>query len=299
MDDKKTFFGLAIDPLHVGTGGYRLGRVDNTIVRDPGTDLPKVPGSSISGVCRNYAIYGLSPEEAEPALACARHPDEKKVRNNCGKCIICQTFGFASGKDKTSQMGLIRFFDGEILAFPVATMAGPVWVTTPGILARHGVAAPISPSNNGLIISTGFDVTVEKLNLGWLYLPCTRADIPFPVPDTADTPFIAGIKKQLVIAPEYLFSEIVNNNLEVRTSVSIDFDTGAAKSGALFTYEAIPRGALLAFDLVVDAYRCTGALPAEKVWKVAGLGLERFQLLGLGGMNTRGFGRIKVINQEV
>jgi CRISPR-associated protein Cmr4 len=294
MHDKKTFFGLAIDPLHVGTGGYRLGRVDNTIVRDPGTDLPKIPGSSISGVCRNYAIYGLNPEEAAPALACARHPDEKKVRNNCGKCIICQTFGFASGKDGTSQMGLIRFFDGEILAFPVSTMAGPVWVTSPGLLARHGVAEPVSPENEQLIAS--FDVPGGKLNLGWLYLPCTRADIPFPVQEADDTPQVAAIRERLVVAPDYLFSEIVNNNLEVRTSVSIDFDTGSAKPGALFTYEAIPRATLIAFDLVVDAYRCPETLSAEKVWEVANLGLERFQLLGLGGMNTRGFGRIKVIN---
>jgi CRISPR-associated protein Cmr4 len=294
MDEKRTFYGLAIDPLHVGTGGYRLGRVDNTIVRDPGSNLPKIPGSSISGVCRNYAIYGLSPEEAEPALACARHKDEKMVRNNCGKCLICRTFGFASGKDKTNQMGLIRFFDAAILAFPVATMAGPVWVTTAGILANHGFDVPAQPGSDELI--TSFEVPGGKLNLGWLYLPCNRQDVPFPVLNVTDTPQVDIIKSRLVIAPEYLFSEIVNNNLEVRTSVSIDFDTGAAKKGALFTYEAIPRATMVAFDVVVDDYRCTEALPAKKVWKVVELGLERFQLLGLGGMNTRGFGRIKVLN---
>ena len=35
------YFAYTIDPLHIGSGGYRLGRVDNTIVRDPGTNLPK------------------------------------------------------------------------------------------------------------------------------------------------------------------------------------------------------------------------------------------------------------------
>jgi CRISPR-associated protein Cmr4 len=44
--------GLAIDPIHVGTGGARLGRVDSTIVRDPATQIPKIPGSSLAGVYR-------------------------------------------------------------------------------------------------------------------------------------------------------------------------------------------------------------------------------------------------------
>ena len=35
-----TFLGMALDPIHVGAGGTRLGRVDNTIVRDPVTKIP-------------------------------------------------------------------------------------------------------------------------------------------------------------------------------------------------------------------------------------------------------------------
>jgi hypothetical protein len=47
--------GMALDPIHVGTGGARLGRVDLTIVRDPVTRVPKIPGSSLAGVYRAYA----------------------------------------------------------------------------------------------------------------------------------------------------------------------------------------------------------------------------------------------------
>ena len=39
---------LTLDPVHIGTGGYRLGRVDLSIVREPGTDLPKIPGTSLT-----------------------------------------------------------------------------------------------------------------------------------------------------------------------------------------------------------------------------------------------------------
>ena len=49
------YYALALHPIHVGTGGYRLGRVDNSIVREPGTNLPKLPGTSLSWACRAYA----------------------------------------------------------------------------------------------------------------------------------------------------------------------------------------------------------------------------------------------------
>jgi CRISPR-associated protein Cmr4 len=47
--------GMAVDPIHVGAGGGRLGRVDQSIVRDPVTRVPKIPGSSLAGVYRAYA----------------------------------------------------------------------------------------------------------------------------------------------------------------------------------------------------------------------------------------------------
>ncbi|WP_421658971.1 RAMP superfamily CRISPR-associated protein [Leptothermofonsia sp. ETS-13] len=46
--------------------------------------------------------------------------------------------------------------------------------------------------------------------------------------------------KRIVLVKDSLFSHIVNSNLEVRTSVAISPETGAAEEGALFTYEALP-----------------------------------------------------------
>jgi len=48
----KGVYARALDPIHIGAGGYRLGMADNTIVRDPATDVPKIPGTSITGVVR-------------------------------------------------------------------------------------------------------------------------------------------------------------------------------------------------------------------------------------------------------
>lgn len=47
--------------------------------------------------------------------------------------------------------------------------------------------------------------------------------------------------EDICIVPDNLIAQIINSNLEVRTSVSIDPLTGAAKDKALFTSEAIPR----------------------------------------------------------
>ena len=36
----------ALDPTHIGAGGYRMGRVDLTSVRDAHDQLPYIPGAS-------------------------------------------------------------------------------------------------------------------------------------------------------------------------------------------------------------------------------------------------------------
>ena len=50
------FIIMTVDPVHIGTGGMRLGRVDNAILREAGTNLPKIPGTALHGVIRGYAV---------------------------------------------------------------------------------------------------------------------------------------------------------------------------------------------------------------------------------------------------
>lgn len=96
----------------------------------------------------------------------------------------------------------------------------------------------------------------------------------------------------------------------MRTSVSINPETGAAENKALFTYEALPRSTFLTCDAILDDYRDSfptdgiththngAALPGGP-WNdpldvlKAGLGLISW--LGVGGMGTRGFGRIGIV----
>jgi len=113
--------------------------------------------------------------------------------------------------------------------------------------------------------------------------------------------------------------------------VSLDPATGAAEDGALFTYEAIPRATFFAWDMVVDDYRngfphhlnlqsldrfrrlrdnpqTIQALQSKlaplgwdqpdgmsAVREVITTGLRMAEALGVGGMGTRGFGRVRAI----
>ena len=55
MNEPMRFLARCLDPVHIGAGGYQLGRVDMTIVREPATGIPKVPGTSLAGAIRAYA----------------------------------------------------------------------------------------------------------------------------------------------------------------------------------------------------------------------------------------------------
>jgi len=340
------FLIMSTDPLHVGTGGMRLGRVDNTIVREPGTNLPKIPGTTLHGAIRAYAArrYGK--------IQCAGQ------KGHCGRpvCPICYTFGSIKGEDK-SFSGVVSITDARILLFPVYSMVGPVWVTSPTTLADAGFG-----NNNTVSEDKARWKGLTKgnaLNLGWLML---EKESDLTAPDDLMNRIPKAIKNRIVLVSDKLFSQIVNSNLEVRTSVAINPETGAAEEGALFTYEAIPRATIMWFDVIVDDFRGSfpetskleeweGILNAEsddqkkellKEWKIlfkeddniakaiekAQLwikeekftennetkwkwakmrcqdgkeailciiqsGLEWAEHLGIGGMGTRGFGRVK------
>ena len=290
-----TYFIMATDPIHIGTGGYRIGRVDNSILRDPSTNIPKIPGSSISGVIRNYAIWNERDEEQKKKMFDCYENEAEKKKGGCGKCKICKVFGY-SNNDK-NLMGSVKFHDALILFFPVMTMLGPKWITTAAILEEY-FQISLTETITTESVLTDFDLpaTNHKINLGWIYLDAKKAADPITL-HTSLNPY-AG---RLIIVSENLFSTLINMNLEVRTSVRIDPNTGSAKPGALFTYEAIPRTTLLAFDLIYEDFRHnekeSSPLLIEESKETVLSGMSLLNVMGIGGMNTRGFGRIKRIHE--
>jgi CRISPR-associated protein Cmr4 len=296
--------GLAIDPIHVGTGGARLGQVDLSIVRDPVTRVPKIPGSSLAGVCRAYAAMALN---KYPGCAGQGQPDKTGKGGHCGQanCPVCTVFGFARGAGG-GFAGLAAFSDAHVLLFPVATREGPVWVTCPDALRRIGQEITGDLGNAVYQQSGG----AEPLNLGWLLLE--RKDA---LPNGNRWPSLNQkianyIRQRIAVVSDKLFSHIVNSNLEIRTSVSINPETGAAEEGALFSYEALPRATVLVWDVIcknphhfrVGGDKVSAAIKNQvisnpaNVFDVVETAHPYLEHLGIGGMGTRGMGRLRVID---
>jgi CRISPR-associated protein Cmr4 len=314
--------GMALDPVHVGTGGARLGRVDLTIVRDPVTRVPKVPGSSLAGVYRAYAAMAHQarnpdrkldgqPKPYYPDCAGQGQPDKAGKGGHCGQasCPICTVFGFARGQDSSGGFaGLAAFSDAQVLLFPVATREGPIWVTCPMALQAAGVS----------VADVGEDAVFRgqdggrPLNLGWLLLPVralSNWEQVQPVFMNLGVP--PEICQRLGVVADKLFAHVVNSNLEVRTSVAIDPATGAAQEGALFSYEALPRTTVLYWEVTCKnpAHFRVGssevALKGERqqvgiddVHTVVKSAHPYLEHLGIGGMGTRGMGRLRVLRAQ-
>ena len=296
-------YALALDPIHVGTGGMRLGRVDLSIVREPGTNIPKIPGTSLAGAARAYAAMQKNRYRWQAngkTYVCAGQGQEDKDKNitgHCGQpdCPICVTFGFSKGSGISFQ-GLAQFSDARLIFFPVHSLAGPVWVTCPEMLKALEITET-EPSDEQVRVANGVKHS-GKLNLGWLMLEVEGNAFSLDgklsaIPD--------DIKNRAVLVSNKMFGHIVNDNLEVRTSVSIDPQTGAAAEGALFTYEALPRACVLYFEVVINDpmfYQINGQQPLNKqqVIDTVQQGLALLEFLGVGGMNTRGMGRLRVLN---
>ena len=308
----RQYFGFALDPIHVGTGSYRLAGVDNSIMRDPATNLPKIPGSSLSGVTRSNASLRYQ----ATAFKCAGKGGEGG-KQHCGEasCPICVSFGFSRG-DEQSLSGMAQFFDARIILFPVYTMYGTVWMTSKRILEEKGMTdLPADQKLEQVVLVQNFmnrPQPPEKLNISWLFLDVHPTKLDGQLAKSAlfgrsaDSTGINNrmnpILNRLVVVHDNLFSRLVNDNLEVRTSVSIDPSTGAADEGALFNYEAIPRTTFFEYEVVYNdpqhfkVGEATPSLSREDVMQTVEGGMSDFALTGVGGMNTRGMGRLELLN---
>ncbi|NLX26311.1 MAG: type III-B CRISPR module RAMP protein Cmr4, partial [Lentisphaerae bacterium] len=222
------FAGVALDPIHVGTGGTRLGRVDNTIVRDPVTRIPKIPGSSIAGVMRAYTAMAKG---KYPKCAGLGQPERDGAGGHCGKadCPVCTVFGFAKGIGASGGFaGLAAFSDIQVLIFPVASQLGPQWITCPMALRQTNIAEFSEmgdlPEQQVVYRKADGAAAQPSLNLGWLLLP-VKTDWQ-PLREIAQKIEALGIPGYIIsrlgVVSDKLFTHIVNSNLEVRTSVAID-----------------------------------------------------------------------------
>jgi len=306
--------GLALDPIHVGAGGARIGRVDLTIVRDPVTRIPKIPGSSLAGVYRTYVAMHFEEDRQQRGRA-GEQVRQKPFYPDCAglgidenhghcrqpDCSVCTVFGFARGSDQEGGFaGLAAFTDAHVLLFPVPTRRGPMWVTSPMALRLVSIEVA-GVDDNAVYLRDG---SSNQLNLGWLLLPVQEyAEISTITEPLQHLNIPDYILNRLALVPDRLFAHIVNSNLEVRTSVSINPETGAAEDKALFSYEALPRGTLLVWEIIaknpqhfrISGQSITAVSSPNDVYEKAKQAHPYLKHLGIGGMGTRGMGRVEVV----
>jgi len=74
--------------LHIGmvTEGFEIGGVDNPVIRDPLTELPYIPGSSLKGKLRHLLEWSLGKVEWNKK-------QEGYTAHFCGECDACKIFG--------------------------------------------------------------------------------------------------------------------------------------------------------------------------------------------------------------
>ncbi len=301
---------IALDPIHVGTGGAHIGRVDLTIVRDPVTRIPKIPGSSLGGIYRTYVAMHFE-ENRTSQFANRNKPfypdcaglglDEDHGHCRQPDCPVCTVFGFARGAGREGGFaGLAAFTDAHVLLFPVPTRRGPMWVTSPMALRLVSIEVA-SVDDNAIYLRDG---SSNQLNLGWLLLPVQEyAEISTITESLQYLNIPDYILNRLALVPDRLFAHIVNSNLEVRTSVSINPETGAAEDKALFSYEALPRGTVLVWEIIaknpqhfqIGNRQITAVSTPGEVYERAKQAHPYLEHLGIGGMGTRGMGRVKVL----
>lgn len=82
---------FCVTGLHIGgsSEGVEIGGVDNTVIKDPLTEHPYIPGSSLKGKLRHLLEWNLG--KVEP------HPKQGGFQAHfCGECDACVLFGPAS-----------------------------------------------------------------------------------------------------------------------------------------------------------------------------------------------------------
>jgi CRISPR-associated protein Cmr4 len=298
---EKKFIFMTLDPIHTGTGGTNLGIVDNTIVREAGSNIPIIPGTSLSGAAKMYAAMLMGDLKVAG----------KATNNNDQGNPVSYTFGYinGNGSEQSSKAGVVSFSDARIVLFPVYSSEGTIWVTTRDMLNEIGIDVKKLDLDEEKAYHLSGAGENGKIKIGWLYIDVENLAVEKPkLDDLAGKSEWQLVEQKIYMVSDTLFTQIINDNLETRTSVAINSETGAAEDQALFTYEAIPRATWLISKVIQDDFRSTAFETAKNCkgndrvrdWEspmdVVKAGFKVIEYLGIGGMTTRGFGRMKIIS---
>ena len=312
----RKYVGLALSPIHVGSRSRGLSGVDLSIVRDI-DGLPIIPATTLKGCARSYSFldYGL--------LDCDGKGQQCLQPHTCASCAV---YGYSSFRQDQSSTSLVRFSDAYLLLIPVQTKLGMIWLASVRRLIQSGII-PSGKECEKLIQYTrsGDKIPVAKpltqtakdseLQIGSFQI-LQESILPVDIEGWIGSNDIRLLYERCVIVPEEHFGAIANSALTVRTSVAVDNGTGSVKPGALFSIEAVARSSVFTFEVgyinpssqgieqfINEKAPIPSQMPGnfESLIQIVESGLQKFEILGVGGKRSRGFGQLKVwsISQQL
>ncbi len=304
----KNYLALAVEPIHVGARRARTRGDDSSGVFASGTardidGFPIVPASSIKGCVRALcsADYGVSSCDGKGWNCPQPH-----------RCPSCSVFGFSNYHHGGSSSSLVRFSSADLLAIPVRTLDGVVWVTSWFRLTRSALVPELQGDAGRWAIGEAlYDRDLSSLMelLTPDRRPASTDAVPLETRRWPGPPDVREAFSHLAVVDESTLASLVVHATDSMTSVSIDPATGQAKPGALFEIEHINRWSLLSFEVtylnpVVRGIReflnsknpALGDVSAtlDDVIAMVEGALDKIRFFGIGGKRSRGYGRLIV-----
>jgi CRISPR-associated protein Cmr4 len=298
--DAAIMFIRAQTALHPGAGSG-IGVIDLPIEREPHTNWPAIPGSSIKGVLRDAARN--------------HHSQKHGSRKNAdGSPDVADIFGTPTSVQET-RAGALSVSDARILLFPVRSMKGVfAWVTCVEALRRfardaaltgvHLLPKPPStapgpdtawPAENSplAIESQGKkSLLLEEFDFSAVPPPtdaqnCIHALAEMLFTNPSDR---GDLLQRLVVLNGDDFTHFVRHSTHVRARIAIDYDTKIVREGALFYEEFLPPETIMYSMLFAASARSQSELAPSAVLGAVRDIVGQLPYLQIGAGETTGCG---------
>ncbi len=287
---RKTVFTIqALTNLHCGTG-QGVGDIDLPTAKEPATQFPLIPGSTIKGVLRDFHSRSAG-------------ADDKRVQAAFGPRL--------DNPEAEGAASALMITDGRLLLLPVRAFAGVfAYVTCPLILRRFaqdltfsGENPPpkipalasqkdalVSPESQNLVndstlLLEELDLPARKDNADW------KSWCEFLQKRVFEEEWGKAVAApRLALIADEVFSFLCETALPVSARIRLDEKTGTVARGALWYEESVPSEAVFFGILAATASYGNGKLPkltAEEVQTDFASGAHTLQF---GGKATTGKG---------
>jgi|GEM_PF-4406489 len=299
----KKYLGLSIEPIHIGSRNDKQeesGRAfASGTVRD-NEGFPFVPASSLKGCVRSLCSEGYGVETCDGKGWNCPQPH---------KCPSCSVFGYSNYHHGNTASSLVRFSSIDLLAIPVRTPKGILWVANWLRIYRSGLIGRLSSTPKGWAISEGLEygeVAALGSVLSNIQIP-KNGELESVNTDSWTGPIeTREIYRNLVIMDQQSWSSLIPFSTGSASSVSIDPQSGRARNGALFETEHINRFSLLSLEVAYVNPLIRGIhefintknpeIPSiladlPHMIDIVELGLNKIKIFGIGGKRSRGYGR--------